>query len=161
MRCALVGAGGDDDRGDDAGGDGGEDVVAVDFAPLVATGRLAEMVGVPVDLGAALPVVMADFGALVPFAVTDVVSLLVVVRVVLRGEGEAAGEGEGEGGNGDDATGNFHGGPRGDGVSDVGVLLGSTIRADRVALFDAGGFFYGLRSRGIGCGIMVAQAGWR
>lgn len=100
-RPALVG-GGDDDGGDDASGDGGQDVVAIDFAPLVAAGRLAEMVGVPVDLGATVPVIVVDVAALFPFVMVDVVAVVVLITLivmVILGESERAGKGEGEGGN--------------------------------------------------------------
>ena len=55
-----------DDDGEDEAVVVGEDEVTVDLTPLVAGGGLSEFVGVPVDLLATAPVLILDFGALVP-----------------------------------------------------------------------------------------------
>src|SRR5580658_236485 len=93
----LVGGGSNDHRGDDASGDGGEDVVAVDFAPLIAMGRGAEVIGViVVDALAAAPVFGAHVVALLPLVVADVLLVMGVVVVVLLGERHQWGAADGE-----------------------------------------------------------------
>jgi|HubBroStandDraft_5_1064220.scaffolds.fasta_scaffold192554_1 hypothetical protein len=97
MDGSAIALAGDDYRGDDAVRVA-EDEVAVDLAPLVAGGWLAQVVSVPVDLRAAGPVFLADVGSLLPFLVAHVLLVLVVVVIIL-GEGDASGKSEGEGGN--------------------------------------------------------------
>ena len=83
----LVGYGSGDHGGDDARGDCGEDVVAVDFAPFIAAGRGAEViVAVVVDALGAIPVLRLHVVALLPLVVTDVLLVVGIVVVVLRGE---------------------------------------------------------------------------
>ena len=80
----LVGDGCGDYGGDDAGGDGGENVVAVDLAPLIAAGWGAEVIGAIVfDALTAAPVLGAHVVALLPLVVADVL-LMVGIGVVVR-----------------------------------------------------------------------------
>jgi len=78
MRC-----GGDDDRSDDTGGDGGHDVVAVDLTPLIAGTRLLKVIGAVVDGLAAVPVVVIHVVAVLPFLVLNVLLLLAVIVMLL------------------------------------------------------------------------------
>jgi hypothetical protein len=82
----------DDDGGDDSCGYGGEDIVAVDFAPRVSTRWPLEMIAAIVDLAASAPVAAADVGTTFPVAMADVVVLVttaVAIGRILR-EGESA-----------------------------------------------------------------------
>ena len=83
----LVGGGRDDYGGDDAGGDGCHDVVAVDLAPLIAAGRGAEVIAlIVVDTLAAVPVFGAHMVALLPVVVVDVLLVVGIVVVVMLSE---------------------------------------------------------------------------
>jgi hypothetical protein len=121
----------DDDGEDDAVAGAGEDVIAVDVAPLVARGWAAEVVGVPVGYGlAAVPILVADMLAFLPVVVMDILLMVVVVMVavvVILGQGEGTGQRESEGGNSKNSAKWFHG------CSSKGGIRGRA-----VALFDAG-----------------------
>src|SRR6185437_1275639 len=56
----------DDDRRDDAGGDGGEHVLAVRFTPGIAVRRAAKVMLAIVDRRGAAPVVVTDAVAVAP-----------------------------------------------------------------------------------------------
>jgi hypothetical protein len=100
-----------DDDGKDEAVIIGEDVVAVDIAPLVAGGRAAEVMGVPVfDPLTAIPVVVIQAVTFFPVVVVDIVMVIVVVAVVVvLGEGEGTGEGDGEGGDSKNSANKIHG----------------------------------------------------
>jgi hypothetical protein len=68
------------------GRDVGENVVAVNHAPFVTAWRGAQMILVVIDFVAAIPVVLLDGRALVPFLVFDVS----VIVVMVLGQGDAA-----------------------------------------------------------------------
>jgi hypothetical protein len=83
-----------------------ENIVAVNLPPLVAVRRVAKMMGLPVDLSAARPVFLLNVVTLLPFLVADVLLMLIVV--VVLGEGNAPGEREGEGRDGKGVTERSH-----------------------------------------------------
>jgi uncharacterized membrane protein YgcG len=92
----------DGDGEDEAVAGAGEDVVAVDIAPLVSTGWLAEVMGVPIDLFAAVPVVVVDVMAFAPVVMVDVVLIVMVAVVIVRmvlSDREGTGQGKGDSGD--------------------------------------------------------------
>src|SRR5579863_2168729 len=80
----LVRGGGYDGGRDNAGGYGGQDIVAVNLAPLVAARRLLQVIGAVVDGLATVPILFLHAGALLPLFVADVG---MVVGVVMFGVG--------------------------------------------------------------------------
>ena len=86
----MAGGRGDDDRGDDAGGNGSHDIVAVNLAPLVAPGRLTKVIGlIVVNALATVPVIVVHVIALLPVVVADVLLIVgVVMFVLLREHGD-------------------------------------------------------------------------
>jgi hypothetical protein len=64
------------------------------------------MMGSPIDLLAAPPVVISDMGALLPLVVSHVP--LVLLSVLILGEGHSAAEGESEAGDSQDSGQSFH-----------------------------------------------------
>lgn len=131
MRRPMFLVAADDDGEDDAVAGASEDVVAVDIAPLVTSGRTAEVMGVPVvDVLATVPILMADMSAFLPVVMVDVLLMVIVVMVavvVILGQGEGTGQRESDGGNSKNSAKWFHG------CSSVGGIRGRA-----VALFDAG-----------------------
>ena len=95
----------------------------------------------PVNLLAAIPVVVIDASAFVPFLVVDVilVVVMVLIRMVLSKSGHA-GEGEREGGNNDGAENRLHA------VGPPGLRFGTTERRclalRRKTNFTGPGYFF-------------------
>src|SRR4051812_5280476 len=91
----LVGGIRCDDGCDHAGGDGGKNVVAVNLAPLIASGRTAQAILAVVDALAAIPILMAHVVSAPPFPVLHVmmvvsmIAVAVTVVVVILGKDRA------------------------------------------------------------------------
>jgi len=72
-----------DDRSDEAAGNGGENVIAIHLAPLIATGRGVQVIVTIVNALATAPVIVTHMLALSPIVVANVVMVAVVIVVVV------------------------------------------------------------------------------
>jgi uncharacterized membrane protein len=80
------------DRSDHSGGYRGENIVSVDLAPFIAVWRLVEMILTIVHSFATLPVFIMHLVALFPFIMADISVVVMVVVVVILGEGNSTRE---------------------------------------------------------------------
>lgn len=72
-----------DDGRNHACGDGGENVVAVDLTPLVASGRAAQTILAVIDALAAIPVLVTHVVAPFPFPVFHVMMVVAMIAVTV------------------------------------------------------------------------------
>jgi hypothetical protein len=86
----------------------GANPVAIDQAPLVASGGLVQVLRVPVNHLATAPIFVADFCAFLPFVVLHVLLVVFLIRMVLSEGSNAAGKGDSEGGNGKNSAKSVH-----------------------------------------------------